>query len=69
MKFCIICKEIASQRYKIIATDMETGTEIEDYLCAECFKRLFSSHHNEGWFKISRFFSWLRKGKKDIRRL
>ena len=51
------------------AVDTESeDMKIEDCICADCFEGLFSSHHNEGWFRVSRFFSWLRKGRKDMRR-
>jgi len=68
-KFCIICKEVVNPRYRITITDTKRNTDIRDFVCTDCYERLFMSHHNNGIFGVSRFFSWLRKGQKDLRRL
>jgi hypothetical protein len=68
-KFCILCKEIVNPRYEIKVTDTGAKTEIIDSVCAECYENLFSSHHNNSMFGMSRIRSLLRKGRKDLRRL
>jgi len=68
-RFCIICKEIVNPRYSIIVSDKESSIEIKDNVCASCYEKLFESHNNQGFFKVSKMFSWLRKGRKDIKRL
>jgi len=68
MKFCIICKDVVDGRYIIRVKDTESGVLIKNYLCTSCFNTMFRSHGNEGFFKLSRLYAWLKKGKKDVKR-
>lgn len=64
MHYCIICKEIVKERFKVEVKDSHAGEGFIGDLCKFCFDRFGASSRNEGTFKLTRFMGWAR-GKKD----
>jgi hypothetical protein len=62
--YCLICKEVVDERYTATVKDTRLDNSVEGFVCRECFNTFIKSLHNEGYFKIYRFVSWM-KGKKD----
>ena len=67
--YCIICKELARGRYRVMVTDKRTNNALSGFICRGCYLKFIKSHNNEGLFGIYRFRSWFSGMKKDMFRL
>ena len=54
-------------KYRITVQDTHVNNMVEGYLCRECFNRFLSSHHDEGFFKLSKMVGWMKERKDRMR--
>ncbi|MFH1294927.1 MAG: hypothetical protein ABIH90_03245 [Candidatus Aenigmatarchaeota archaeon] len=66
-KTCILCKDFVDGRYKMDIADVKVDNTIKAEVCRYCYNRLMKSHYNEGHFKITRFWAWVRERKDKCR--
>lgn len=64
MEFCLVCKEIVNDRYTIKVDDTSHLTSVDGHVCRRCWDRFVASYHNEGPFKASQFFAWIKEKKE-----
>lgn len=67
MEFCLVCKEIVDTRFTINVNDTSDRTSVAGHVCRRCWERFVASYHNEGPFKASQFFAWIKEKKEIFR--
>jgi len=67
MDFCIICKDIAENKYEVTVKNKALDITIRGYLCRHCFNKFIQSHNNEGFFKIAKFITWVKEKRDSMR--
>jgi hypothetical protein len=67
MDFCIVCKDIAENRYEVKVKDSRLNIAINACLCRHCFNKFIDSHHNKGFFKIARLITWVKEKRDSMR--
>jgi len=64
--YCMICKDMASGRFQIKASDSMANVDTTGEICDHCYGNFVSSASNEGrHFKAASLRSWIRHWKKD----
>jgi len=64
--YCVICKELVTGRFELVARDARANLDTHAKLCDYCYDNFISSANNEGkTFKAARVRSWLKHWKKD----
>jgi hypothetical protein len=63
----MICKDIAERRYGVSVWDSRNNVSVKGFLCRHCFNRFIESHHNRGFFKISRLSAWAKEKRDSMR--
>lgn len=67
MDFCIVCKDIAENRYGVKVKDNRLDIDISAFLCRHCFNKFIDSHYNRGFFKVARLITWVKEKRDSVR--
>ena len=67
MGYCLICKEIADDRYMIQVHDRRHDNKVEGNVCGHCFGKFLDSKYNKGSFMIAKIAGWARYSKDNMR--